>query len=80
LFLLISIFAVRAGFFNDLVLIDPIASSYTDLMSGKHGGYYPSPRYSAGVVGISALGLVYVFGGASSSGFYLILCFDRTYN
>ena len=69
------ILRVRAGFLDDLALVDPITSSYTDLISGSFGGYYPPPRYSAGVVGISNLGLVYVFGGASSSGFHLILCF-----
>jgi hypothetical protein len=71
---LLSTFLAPAGFLHDLALVDPITSSYTDLISGSFGGYYPSPRYSAGVVGISALGLVYVFGGASLSGFHFILC------
>jgi hypothetical protein len=70
---LISTFVAPAGFFNEFALIDPITSSYTDLKSGKFGGYYPSPRYSAGIVGISTLGLIYVFGGAASSGFPFIL-------
>ncbi len=59
---------------DDLALIDPITSSYTNLMSGEIGGYYPPPRYSANVVGVSVLGLVYVFGGASSPGFDFDLC------
>ena len=61
--------AFFSGFFHDLALVDPTKSSYTDISVGKIGGSPPSTRYAAGVV--SAGASIFVFGGASSSGFHV---------